>query len=194
MQPEGRLGDQAQRALRPGEQLADVVAGHVLDHLAAGVRDHPVRADRGDPDQQVARGPVPQPARPRRPGGDHSAHRRVRRGVQRELLPGRGQHRRQLPEGGPGLHPGDQVPGRMLDDLIHRPEVHHQVAGRRGRAPGQPHPGAARHHRQPGISRGPQQRRGFGRAGRPPDEGRRPAADRIGRLAVPQRRARGAQR
>ena len=39
VQPERHLGDQAQRPLRAAEQLAQVVAGHVLDHLAARVRD-----------------------------------------------------------------------------------------------------------------------------------------------------------
>jgi hypothetical protein len=35
MQPDGGLRDQAERAARAGEQLAQVVAGHVLDDLAA---------------------------------------------------------------------------------------------------------------------------------------------------------------
>ena len=68
MQPERRLGDQPQRPERPGEQLPDVVAGHVLDDLPAGVRHPAVGAHHGDPDQQVARRAVAQPqrARPRR--------------------------------------------------------------------------------------------------------------------------------
>ena len=48
------LGDQAERAVRAGEELAQVVAGDVLDDLAAGLGDHAVGAHHGDADQQVA--------------------------------------------------------------------------------------------------------------------------------------------
>ena len=41
MQPESRLGDNAERPVATGEQLAEVVAGDVLDHLAAGLTTTP---------------------------------------------------------------------------------------------------------------------------------------------------------
>ena len=69
MQPEHRLHDQPQRPERAGEQLAQVVARDVLDHLAAGAGHRAVGADHGDPDQQVPWRPVAQPPRPGSPGG-----------------------------------------------------------------------------------------------------------------------------
>ena len=38
-QAQGRLGDDAQRALRADEEVCQVVAGHVLDRPAAGPDD-----------------------------------------------------------------------------------------------------------------------------------------------------------
>ena len=55
MQTERRLGDQAERAVGAGEQLAEVVAGDVLHDLAAGLGDGAVGPDHGDADEQVAR-------------------------------------------------------------------------------------------------------------------------------------------
>ena len=194
VQPERRLGDQAKRARRSSEQLAEVVAGHVLDHLAARMGDHPVGAHHGQSDQEIARGAVAQPAWSGGAGGDHPAHGRVGRGVQRELLARRREHRGQLPDRDPGLHLRHQVTGRVLDDLVHRTQVHDQVTSSGRLAPGQPQPGAAWHHRQPVTRRRPQQRGRLSGAGRRSDEGRRTTSDRIGKITVAQRRAGRGQR
>jgi hypothetical protein len=138
VQPERRLGDQAERALRPREQLAQVVAGHVLDHLAAGLGHDAVGPHHGDPDEQVTRRPVAQPPRAGQPGRDHAADRGLARHVQRDLLPGLGQHRRYLGHPGARPDPGHQVPGRVLDHAGQPGGVDDQVAAGRWRAPGQP--------------------------------------------------------
>ena len=114
VQPEGCLGDQAERARRPGEQLAEVVAGHVLDDLAARLRDGPVGPHDGDADQQVARGAVAQPPRPGEPGRDDPADGGAGGHVKGDLLPGLREHGRDVAHPRPGLHTGDQVPGRVL--------------------------------------------------------------------------------
>src|ERR671911_323397 len=59
VQPEVALGDHAERAKRAGEELTEVVTGHVLDYLAAGLRHRPVReydrnADDEVPDRAVS--------------------------------------------------------------------------------------------------------------------------------------------
>jgi hypothetical protein len=49
VQPEVALRDHAERAERAGEKFGEVVAGDVLDDLAAGLGHRPVREDHGDP-------------------------------------------------------------------------------------------------------------------------------------------------
>jgi hypothetical protein len=62
VQPEVRLGDDAQSTQGTGEQLGEVVAGHVLDDLAAGLRhraigEHHLYTDDQIPDRAVPEAP-----------------------------------------------------------------------------------------------------------------------------------------
>jgi hypothetical protein len=93
MQADGHFDDHPERPQRPCEELAEVVARHVLDHLAARARDGPVRKRHRHAEDEVARRAVAMTARARVPRGDDAAHRRpvvlAERRVQREHLPGR---------------------------------------------------------------------------------------------------------
>ena len=145
MQAERRLGNQPQCPERPGEQLPDVVAGHVLDDLPAGMGHPAVGAHDGDPDQQVARRTVAQPQRAGRAGGDYPADRRRRRAVQREPLSLFGEYLAELPQGDARLGPHYQVTGRVLEDAVHPGHVRDHIAARRRRCPRDRPPAAARH-------------------------------------------------
>ena len=95
----------------PGVELAEVVAGDVLDDLAAGVGDRAVGQHDGDADEQVADGAVAQPARAGGVRRQHAAERRARLGrVEGEPLPGAG---RAAPAGRrAGPRPRPRRPGR----------------------------------------------------------------------------------
>ena len=58
MEAKRDLQDRAEGPERARVELPEVVAGDVLDHLAAGLRQGPVRERDRDPEDQVARGPV----------------------------------------------------------------------------------------------------------------------------------------
>ena len=66
MQPQARPGDRRVAARRAADELAEVVAGDVLDDRAARVRDRAVGEHERDPEQQVARRAEAMPARPER--------------------------------------------------------------------------------------------------------------------------------
>ena len=150
MQPERGLGDQAQRPERPGEQLADVIAGHVLDDLAAGLGHPAVRAHHGDPDQQVARRAVAQPPRPGHPGREHPADRRPRgRGTSSDSCwPASPSTPASCSSLHAGLDAGYQSPAACSSTRSSLPCLDHQVAAARRQPPGQPRPAAPRHDRQ----------------------------------------------
>ena len=93
VQADRQLHDHAERSERAGEQLGQVVAGHVLDHLPAGARDGAVGERDGHADHEVAGGAV---ARAQRAGvrGCHDAADRgclsgPERRVERKPLTGR---------------------------------------------------------------------------------------------------------
>ncbi len=203
VQPEDGLGDQAERPLRAGVQLAEVVPGHVLDDLAAGLGHGPVRADHGDADQQVAGGAVAQPARPGRARGEHAADRGraglatvagAGRDIQGELLPGGGQHPGQLVHGHAGLRPDHQVTRGVLDHPVQPQGVDDQVELARRDAPGHGGPAAPRHHRELVLGRRRQQGAGLAGVGGGGDPGRGQAAHRVPRAARPYRAAGPGQR
>ena len=62
VEPEDGLGHDAEGAEGADEQLAEVVAGDVLDHAAAGLGDHAVGAHDRQADEQVAGGADRDPA------------------------------------------------------------------------------------------------------------------------------------
>ena len=65
-----------ERAVGTSEQLADVVARHVLDHAAAGLEALAPPAHRVNAEEMVARGPRLDPARTREVAGERTAERR----------------------------------------------------------------------------------------------------------------------
>ena len=186
VQPEDGLGDQAERPVRAGVQLAEVVAGHVLDDLAAGLGHGPVRADHGDPDQQVAGGAVAQPRGPAAPVastpptvGEPSwppaaAGRASRASCCRAVA----STAASWSQGHAGLRPDHQVACGVLEHPVQPQGVDDQVEPARRDAPGHAGAAAARHHREararppPPAGRWPRRRRRGRRpragSGRPP--------------------------
>src|SRR3712207_1086832 len=65
VQPEVALCHDAERAQRAGEEFGEVVAGYVLDHLAAGLGYSPIRENHSYADDEVPDRPVAVAARPR---------------------------------------------------------------------------------------------------------------------------------
>ena len=136
VQPERRLGDDAEGAEGAGEQLAEVVAGDVLDDPAAGLGHHPVGAHEGDADEQVPGGAVEQPARPAGADREGAADgRRRRRG-----RPGRAAGRRRPRvscsslTGVPARTTTTRSPAACSTTPVHRRGVQQQVGpGRRAR-------------------------------------------------------------
>jgi hypothetical protein len=103
------------------EELGQIVAGDVLDDLAAAAYDRAVAGDRGHPDEQIARGAVEMPAGTGRVGGDHAADGgavRLRR-VQRQPLAARPQRGLQRGDRDPGLCGDRQIPGLVLEQPGH---------------------------------------------------------------------------
>src|SRR5205823_3925572 len=87
MQPQRHAGDEPEPPARAADELAEVVAGDVLDHLAAGVGDRAVREDDGYPEHEIAWRAEAVAERTREAGGEAGAERRVARRVEREPLP-----------------------------------------------------------------------------------------------------------
>ena len=117
VQPHGDLDDQPQRAERAGEQLGQVVAGDVLDHLAARPGDRAVGERDGDAQHQVARarrsGGAAGPSRRWRPRPPTVAAGRAERRIEREHLARRRRTRSWARASGtPGLEDGGQVARR----------------------------------------------------------------------------------
>src|SRR5919112_6811893 len=65
--------DDTQGTERAGEELRQVVAGHVFDDLATCFGHGAAVQDDGYADDQVSDGAVPEPSRPGRVGSDYSA-------------------------------------------------------------------------------------------------------------------------
>jgi hypothetical protein len=127
VQPHGDAADQPERAERAGEQLAEVVAGDVLDHLAAGARDRAVGQDDRDADHEVAHAAVAVAQRPRVVGGDDAADRRrvagAERRVEREHLPLGRERRLCLQQRHAGLEDRREVADVVLEDARQRARV-----------------------------------------------------------------------
>ncbi len=156
VQAERGLGDDAEGAVRAGEELAQVVARDVLDHLAAGSGDGAVGEHDRDADEQVAGGAVAERARPGQRGGQGAADRRVlaERHVQGQLLPLAGEGRVQGRHRHPGLGAHDQVAGGVLQHLVHAAQVEQDVAALGRRSPVQLRAAAGGHHREVALGAG----------------------------------------
>ena len=141
MQPHAHREDQPERAERAGEQLAEVVAGDVLDHLAARLGERAVAERDRDPENQIARLAVAMAQRTAVGGREHAADRRAigsvgrQRRVEREHLAGC----RQLPlrprERHAGLEDRRQVAGVVLERRVQAAGVQLERGRVAGHAP-----------------------------------------------------------
>jgi hypothetical protein len=77
VQSHGDAHDQPERAHRAGEELAEVIARDVLDHLAAGASQRAVRERDARADDEIAHAAVAVAQRARVVGGHDPADRRV---------------------------------------------------------------------------------------------------------------------
>ena len=94
VQPQHHLGHHGERAVGAVHDLGHVVARHVLDHVAAGMRDRAVGQHERDADDDIAQRAVDEGGRPGVAGGEQAADRGAvgdPRRVQRHALRVRGQ-------------------------------------------------------------------------------------------------------
>src|SRR5918998_1412152 len=154
VQPEVGGRDDPEGSQGPREQLGEVVAGDVLDDLAARLRHRPVVQDDGYADDQVADSPVPEPARSRGVRRDDAPYGSSPfRRIYGEHLVRAGEMSLQVLELHPGLDAYHLVAGDVLDDLVHARGANDEVE-RRGRvAEVQLGPATARRDHEPLAAR-----------------------------------------
>ena len=123
MQSHGHRHDQPERPVGAREQLGEVVARDVLDHLAAGLGEAAVRERERDADDQIAHAAVAVAQRAGVAGRDHAADgRRVarpQRRVEREHLALRGEGGLRLAQRHARLQHRGQIADVVLEDLRH---------------------------------------------------------------------------
>ena len=121
VQPQAHPHDDRERAARAREELAKVVAGDVLHHLAARARDEPVAEDGGDAQHQVAQ--------PRRSGDGAGRERSPARhapsvgspgGSSESRLAVLGERRLERREPDAGLDRAREVACLVLEDPVER--------------------------------------------------------------------------
>ena len=134
------LGHDRERATGTREQLAEVVAGDVLHHLAAGLEAVAEARHRMRAEQMVARPARLDPARPGQPRADHAAdgpepgRPEQRRGIHRlegELLVLGIDQRQHVGERCARLHRDDQFVRLVGGDGIERRQVEHGIGRHR---------------------------------------------------------------
>ena len=154
MQPEGRIRDHGQRPEGADHQLAEVVAGDVLDHATAGLGHHTVGAHERDPDQQVAGGPGGHPAGAAGVGRQDAADAAAGHGlVECEPLAALADDGLDVAEPCACLCGHDQVARGVVEHAIERAQVEQDVDAGGGQSPGELGAAAARDHAQP-VGRG----------------------------------------
>ena len=120
VQPEVGLGDDAEGPQGAGEQLGEVVAGHVLDDLAAGLRHRAVGEHHFDADDQISHRTVPETPRTRgvrrHDAPDGCA---LFRGVYAQHLVRPGEALLQVLQLQAGLGAYDLISRNVLDDPVH---------------------------------------------------------------------------
>src|SRR5262249_9665258 len=143
-QLERYLGDDAQGAQGADVQLAQVVAGNVLDDAAARPGFVPLVVDHADADDVVAQGAVAVAARPTGVGGQDAAEGGPVgvRHVDGQALIFRGEQGLQAGDGNAGLDGDRHVAGGVVDDLVQAAQVHGET-GPGGRLPEAEHGAAA---------------------------------------------------
>ena len=165
MQADAHRQDQSQRPERAGEQLCQVIARDVLDHLSSGTRNRPVAQCDGHAEHQVPRRAVAVAERARVPGGKHAANRGLVSGAEERV------ERQHLARGRElGLRAGKRDAGLeyrrevalvVLDDPVEPLGSQVEVRGLGGRAPSRL--AAAAHDSHGLASRGRTRQRGGGR-------------------------------
>ena len=134
-------GDQAERPVGAGEQLREVVARDVLDHLPARLGDGAVAEDHGHADHEVAHAAVAVAQRAGVRGGDHPADGRAvggaERRVEREHLALGGERGLRVREPHAGAEHGREVADVVLGDLVERARLEVDRAVGIGAAPSQ---------------------------------------------------------
>ncbi len=129
------LRDDCQRSLRADEQLAQVVACHVLDHPPAGVKDLAVRLHPRQPDHIIAKRPQPKP--PRSTGIRRQSAAQLRafplRNIDRQPQPFAAQNFIEPGDRYTGFNGDSHIAGRKLDDAIEPAgdELYRSLAKRR---------------------------------------------------------------
>jgi hypothetical protein len=117
----GRLHDHPERAEGADEELGQVIARHVLDHLAPALDGGAARGDHGDADEQVTAGPVEMATRPRGVARQHAAQRGPvgLGGIQGEPLSPLAQLALERAHGDARLHRGREIAGLVLEETVH---------------------------------------------------------------------------
>ncbi len=118
VEPERDPSDQRERPGRAADELAQVVAGDVLDDLPAGVGDRPVGEHERDAEDEVARRAEAMPERTGQVGRQAGADGRVAGRVERESLAVLGERRLERGEAHAGLDDARQVSRLVLEDAI----------------------------------------------------------------------------
>src|SRR5262249_3370389 len=118
MESQGKPCDQPKPSLRAAVELPEVVAGDVLDDLAAGACGGAVAEDDGDAKHEVPHRPVAVAPRAAQVRGEAGTDRRIRARVEREHLSERLQVRVQRREAETGLDDAGQVAGLVLEDAV----------------------------------------------------------------------------
>ena len=110
------LGDQPEHAHRADQQAADVIAGHVLHHLAAKAHHLAAGRDQHRAEDEVTHRAGRHPPRPGQPGRHHAADRAARGKMRRfagQALAMRSQHGLQLGQRRAAAHRHHQL-GRFV--------------------------------------------------------------------------------
>ena len=117
---ERELRDDAERAERAGEQLAEIVAGDVLHDAAAAFERDAAAVDGVDADHVVADRAVAVAARAAPVRGDDAADRRLggARHVDRQLLAFGGERRGEVGHADAGFDDDRHVARRVVDDAV----------------------------------------------------------------------------
>ena len=119
MEAEADPADEREPATRAADELAEVVAGDVLDDLAAGVDDRAVGEHERDAEHEVAGRAEPVAQRAREILREAGADRRVARRIEREALAGRGERGREGREADARLDRAGEVARLVLEDAVH---------------------------------------------------------------------------
>ena len=119
----------AERSQRAGEELGQVVSGDVLDHRAARPGDRAVGERGGHPEEQIPRRAVAMAQRARVGRRDHSADGCASVGrIEREHLPGLGEHRLRVGQPNAGAEHRGQV-ARVVLESGRTPAVESTTSG-----------------------------------------------------------------